>query len=71
MHVALTPYCVLLCSEILVSDMRHVLELLFLYLVTLCCFGAGCLRPYGWLHTCEMDTELFANPNLSVFVAKL
>ena len=34
------------------------------------CVGARCLRPVGWLHTFEMVTEHFANPNLSVVVAK-
>ena len=35
-----------------------------------CCVGARCLGPVGWLHTFEMVTEHFANPNLSVVVAK-
>ena len=35
-----------------------------------CCVGASCLGPEGWLHTYEMATEHFANPNLSVVVAK-
>ena len=34
------------------------------------CTGVGCLGPDGWRHTCEMDTEHFANLNLSVVVAK-
>ena len=32
--------------------------------------GAVCLEPVGWLHTCEMDMELFANASLSVVVEK-
>ena len=28
-----------------------------------CCVGARCLGPVGWLHTFEMVTEHFANPN--------
>ena len=35
-----------------------------------CCTGARCLGPEGWLHTYETVTEHFANPNLSVVVAK-
>ena len=31
---------------------------------------ARCLGPVGWLHTFEMVTEHFANPNSSVVVAK-
>ena len=40
-------------------------------LVTLsCCAGARCLIPEGCLHTYEMVTEHFFNPNLSMVVAK-
>ena len=35
-----------------------------------CCAGARCHGPEGWLHTYEMITEHFANPYLSVVVAK-
>ena len=35
-----------------------------------CCVGARCLGHVGWRHTYEMVTEHFANPNLSVVVAK-
>ena len=35
-----------------------------------CCVGTSCLGHVGWLHTFEMVTEHFANPNLSVVVAK-
>ena len=70
--MASSQFDVLLCSETLVSDMRHVSELLrFPDLVAQsCCAGAVCLEPVGWLHTCEMDMELFANANLSVDIVK-
>ena len=64
-------YDILLCSETLVSDMRHLSELLvpgFGRPVLLC--RGRCLEPDGWLHMYEMDTENFANPNLSVVAAK-
>ena len=35
-----------------------------------CCAGARSLGPEGCLHTYEMVTEHFANPNVSVVVAK-
>ena len=35
-----------------------------------CCAGEGCLGPEGWRHTYEIDMEHFANPSLSVVVAK-
>ena len=35
-----------------------------------CRAGARCLGPEEWLHTYEMVTEHFANPNLSVVVVK-
>ena len=35
-----------------------------------CCAGARCLGPEGWRQTNETDTEHFANPSLSVVVAK-
>ena len=69
--VASSQYDILLCSETLVSDMRHVLEVLvpgFGRLVLLC--WGKMPGPVGWLHTFEMVTEHFANPNLSVVVAK-
>ena len=67
--VASSQYDILLCSETLVSDMRHVSEVL------VSGFGRpvlcrGKLPPMGWLHMFEMVTEHFANPNLSVVVAK-
>ena len=31
-----------------------------------CCVGARCLGHVGWLHTIEMVTEHFANPNLGL-----
>ena len=69
--VASSQYDILLCSETLVSDMRHVSEVLVPVCVTLsCCVGARCLGHVGWLHTFEMVMEHFAYPNLSVVVAK-
>ena len=62
---------ILLCSETLVSDLRHVSELLvpgFGGPVLLC--RASCLVPVGWRHVYEMDMEHFANQNLSVVVVK-
>ena len=67
--VASSQYDILLCSETLVSDMRHVSEVLvngFCRLVLLC----RCLGPVGWLRTFEMVTEHFANPHLSMVIAK-
>ena len=64
-------YDILLCSETLVSDSHHVSEFWFPDLVALsCCVGEGCLEPKGWRRTYEMVTEHFANPSLSVVVAK-
>ena len=69
--MASSQYDTLLCSETLVSVMRHVSEVLVPGSVALsCCVRARCLGPVGWLHTFEMVTEHFANPNLSVVVAK-
>ena len=64
--VASSQYDILLCSETLVSDMRHVSEVpWFPVSVALsCCVGARCLGPVGSLHTFDMVTEHFANPNL-------
>ena len=64
--VASSRYDILFCSETLVSDMRHVSELL---VPLACCVRARCLVPVGWRHTYEMVTEHFANPNFSVVVA--
>ena len=69
--VASSQYDMLLCSETLVSDMRHVSEVLvpgFCRPVLLC--RARYLGPVGCLHTFEMVMDHFANPNLSVVVAK-
>ena len=62
--VASSQYNILLCSETLVSDCW------FPDLVALSCAGEGCLGPKGWLHMYAMDMEHFANPSLSVVVAK-
>ena len=71
--VASSQYDKLFCSETLVSDMGHVSELLvpgFGCPNLSCCVGARCLGPVGWRHMYEMVTDHFANPNLSVIVAK-
>ena len=63
--VASSQYDILLSSETLVSDMRHLLEYWFLDSVDLsCCAVVRCLGPKGWLHKYEMVMEHFANPNL-------
>ena len=70
--VASSQYDILWWSETLVSDMRHMSELLFpgfgrnVFLV-----GARCIEPEGWLQTYEIVTEHFNNPNLSVVHAKI
>ena len=69
--MALSQYDILLCSETLVSDIRHVLEVLvpgFCRPVLLC--RARCLGHVRWLHTFEMVMEYFANLSLSVVVVK-
>ena len=71
LNVASSQYDILLCSATLVSDMRHLSEVRFPVSVAMsCCVGARCLGPMGWLHSFEMVREHFANPNLSVVVAK-
>ena len=69
--VASYQYDILLCSETLVSDMRHVSELLVpgLGRPVLLCRGKM-PRPVGWLHTYEIVTEHFTYPKMSVVVAK-
>ena len=64
--VASSQCDILFCSETLVLHMRHVLELLVPG------FGHSVLLCRGKMprHTYEMVTEHFANPNLSVDVAK-
>ena len=69
--MASSQYDILLCSETLVSDVHHVSEVLvpgFCHPALLC--QARSLGHMGWLHTLEMATEHFANPNLSVVAAK-
>ena len=69
--VVSSQYDILLCSETLVSDLSHATELLvpgFGHPVL--SYRAKCLGPEGWRHTFEMVTMHFANPNLSVVVAK-
>ena len=61
--LASSQYDIRLCSETLVSDMRHVLELLFSDSVALsCCAEARCLRPDGCLHTYEIGYGAFRQP---------
>ena len=69
--VASSQYDILFCSETLVSDMRHVSELLvpdFGRPVLLC--RGKMPRARGMAHTYEMVTEHFANPNLRVVAAR-
>ena len=70
--MATSQYDILLCSETLVSDMRHVSQILvsgFGRHVLLC--RGKIPRARGMAaYTYEMVTEHFANPNLSVVVAK-
>ena len=63
---------IVLCSETLVSDIRHVSEVLVPIFGrhVLLCRDKMPRATGGWLHTFEMVTEQFANPNLSVVVAK-
>ena len=71
--VASSQYDILLCSETLVLDMRHVLELLvpvFGRLVQLLCRGKIPRARGMAVYTYEMVTEHFVNQNLSVIVAK-
>ena len=69
--MASSQYDILLCSETLISDMHHVLELLVPVSGALtCCAGARYLSPEKWLHMYELVTEHLANRNLSVVVAK-
>ena len=70
--VASSRHDILLCSQTLVSDMRHVSELLApgFRRPVLLCLGAGCLGHEGWQHMYEMVIDHFANPSLSVVVAK-
>ena len=55
--VASSQYDIMLCSETLVSDIRHVSEVLVsvapVSVALSCCVGARCLGPVGWLHTFE------------------
>ena len=62
--VAVSQYDILFCSETLVSDMRHVLELLVPG------FGRPVLLCRGKMPRASGITKYFANTNLSVVVAK-
>ena len=69
--MALSQYFMQLCSETLVSDIRHVSELLVPGFGRPVSFCRGKMpRPEGWQHACEMVTEQFAKTNLNVVVAK-
>ena len=62
--LATSQYLILLCSEIFVSDMRHMWEFLGPWFSSMFYSAmAGCLVPEGWLHTFETDMEHFASPN--------
>ena len=67
--VASSQYDILLCSKTLVSDLRHVSELLVPGF-GFCCAGASCLVPVGWRHMYEIDMDHFAHQNLRVVVVK-
>ena len=55
--VASSQYDILLCSETLVSDMRHVLEVLVPGICRPVMLCQGKMpRAVGWLHTFEMVT---------------
>ena len=66
--VAASQYDILFCSETLVSELL-VSELLVdgFRRPALLCRGTM-TRAKRWQHTCEMDMEHFANPNLCVAV---
>ena len=71
MAVVSSRYEILLCSESLVLDMRHVSELLvpgFDSSVLLCQGRMPLAR--GMAHTYKMDMEHFANPTSSVVIVK-
>ena len=69
--MALSQYDILLCSKTLVSDMRHVSEVLVpgSCRPVLLCRGKM-PRARGMAAYVRNGTEQFANPNLSVVVAK-
>ena len=68
--VASSQYDIMLYSETLVSDMRHVRYWFSDSVALSCCACPRCLGHEGWLHTYEMVTEHFANQNLSAVVVK-
>ena len=68
--VASSQYDIQLCSETLVLIRITCRSCWFSDLVALSCAGVGSLGPEGWRHTFEMDMEHFANPSLSVVIAK-
>ena len=69
--VASSQYDILSCSETWSQICITCRRCWFLVSVILsCCVGERCLGHVGWLHTFEMATEHFVNPNLCVVVAK-
>ena len=70
--VASSQYDILLCSETLVSDMRHVSELLVhgFGRPVLLCRGKMPRARVMSAYIYDMGTSHFANPHLSVVVAK-
>ena len=72
--VASSQYDILLCSETLVSYLRHVSELLVPCMVRSPCLvvpeQAASIVPVGRRHMNEMEMEHFANQNLNVVVVK-
>ena len=68
--VASSQYDIMLCSETLVSDMRHVLELLVPGFGRPVLFCQGRLPRARGMGAYVRDMEHFAKPSLSVVVAK-
>ena len=70
--VGSSQYDIMLCSETLVSQICVTCRSCWIPdSVALSSYDeARCIGPQEWLHTFEMVTEHFANPILSVVVAK-
>ena len=67
--VALSQYDILLCSETLVSEIRHMSKSLVPDLVALSGgLKARCFGPERWMNTYEIVTEHFSNPNLILWL---
>ena len=70
--MASSQYDSLLCSKTLVTDRRHISELLvpgFGRPVLVC--RDRMILAVGWLHMCEMDMRDLANSNLSLGCCKM